>query len=378
MERIPAEVFPPGDFIKEEIEARGLTQDDLAEILGRPFRAINEIIAGKRGITPETAKGLGEAFGTGAQYWMNLESAYRLSLARDNREAVSRRAALYEKAPIRAMVKRNWIEHSDNIDTLEGRLMEFFHLTDINDTPKFSNCAARKSTTYEEISPAQEAWLFRVGNLSKAVYAQSFNQDTLNDCLEQLKNFLSNAEDVRKVPKVLAEHGIKFLIVEPLPQSKIDGVCFWGDNTPVIALSMRFDRIDYFWHTLAHELEHIKNEDGRGNLECRIDTDLFEENTIASAKPEYEIKADNFAIEYLVPQNALNDFIARISPLYSKIRIEAFANTINVHPGIVIGQLQHRGELNYSQNREMLVKVRQKITSESLTDGWGSNLPANI
>ena len=79
--RIPAEVFPPGEFLQEELEARGWSQIELAEILARPPRLVNEIIAGKRAITPETAKGLSAAFGHSAQYWMNLETSYQLSKA---------------------------------------------------------------------------------------------------------------------------------------------------------------------------------------------------------------------------------------------------------------------------------------------------------
>jgi hypothetical protein len=45
--REPKEVFPPGEFIREELEARGWTQSDLAKILGRPLQAINEIVNGK-------------------------------------------------------------------------------------------------------------------------------------------------------------------------------------------------------------------------------------------------------------------------------------------------------------------------------------------
>ena len=79
--RIAAEVFPPGEFLKEELEARNWSQVELAEILDRPPRLISEIIAGKRAVTPETAKGLGEALGTGPEFWMNLESAWQLSKA---------------------------------------------------------------------------------------------------------------------------------------------------------------------------------------------------------------------------------------------------------------------------------------------------------
>jgi HTH-type transcriptional regulator / antitoxin HigA len=78
-QRIPAEVFPPGEFIRDELEVRGWTEADLAEILGRPLKAVGEILTGKRAITPETATSLGEAFGVDPRFWTDLESAYRHS-----------------------------------------------------------------------------------------------------------------------------------------------------------------------------------------------------------------------------------------------------------------------------------------------------------
>lgn len=89
----PAEIFPPGDFIREELEARGWTQADLARVIGRPLQAVNEVINGRKRITAETAKELGLAFGTGAELWMNLESAYRLEATADPDPAIARRAA---------------------------------------------------------------------------------------------------------------------------------------------------------------------------------------------------------------------------------------------------------------------------------------------
>lgn len=375
-ERIPAETFPPGEFIRDELEARGWAQDDLAEVMGRPLTLVNEIIKGKRGITPETAKGLGEAFETSAEYWMNLQTACQLANSHLQTESVARRSRLYEKAPIRVMIRRNWIEPSANIDVLEKRVCDFFGLDDISQEPKLISHASRKSTTYAETNPVQTAWLYRVIHLSKSVTATKFTLTKLNDSIDQLSLLLQNPHDIRGIPKILSECGVKFLIVEPLPQSKIDGVSIWVNDSPIVALSLRYDRIDWFWHTLSHELVgHIKHGDGKDVP--ALDIDLLEQQN-NTGRPPFEIDADNSAAAFLIPQTELDDFIARVSPIYSATRIIGFANKIHVHPGIVVGQLQYRSELNYSQHRDMLVKIRDIITESALTDGWGHTLPGNI
>ena len=78
-ERMPAESFPPGEFIKDELKARGWAPEDLAEVMGCDLRLVNEIITGKRVITPETAAVLGQALESSARYWLNLQSAYQLA-----------------------------------------------------------------------------------------------------------------------------------------------------------------------------------------------------------------------------------------------------------------------------------------------------------
>jgi HTH-type transcriptional regulator/antitoxin HigA len=94
--RTPAEVFPPGEFIRDELDVRGWTQGDLAKIMGRPETAINLIINDKRGITPETALELAGAFGTSPEFWLNLENAYKLSKAIVPVLEIRQRAALFE------------------------------------------------------------------------------------------------------------------------------------------------------------------------------------------------------------------------------------------------------------------------------------------
>ncbi len=95
-------------------------------------------------------------------------------------------------------------------------------------------------------------------------------------------------------------------------------------------------------------------------------------------RPEAEISADAFACNFLVPKQEIESFIARVRPLYSRVRINQFANRIQVHPGIIVGQLQHRKEIKYSQGREMLVKVRESVIQSAVTDGWGHYPPNTL
>ncbi|MFN9063396.1 MAG: HigA family addiction module antitoxin, partial [Pseudanabaena sp.] len=97
----PARVPPPGTILSEEIDARGWTQKDLAEIIDRPAQAINEIVKGTKQITPETAIELSAAFGTSAQFWTNLEANYRLHLAQKEtaEQEISRKSKLYSITP---------------------------------------------------------------------------------------------------------------------------------------------------------------------------------------------------------------------------------------------------------------------------------------
>lgn len=376
IERMPAEVFSPGELIKDEIEARGWSQVELAEVLGRPGRLVSELIAGKRAITPETAKGLGQAFGTGAQFWLNMESSYQLSKVKsDSSNAVARRAKLYEMAPVKEMTRRSWIQPTDNIDVLEKSVYSFHRKPSLDaPMPQLAH-AASKGSSYEELTPSEAAWLCRVRQLAELMEVKPFSEIAFATVFGQLKTMLRDTDAVRQVPAVLATAGVRFLIVETLPSTRIDGVCLWlSPASPVIALSLRYDRIDAFWHTLLHECAHVKYKDGLGG-DVYLDIDLVgEEADSSAAKPEVELRADEFASSFSIPKADLDGFIARVRPLFSKTRIQAFAAKLNVHPGLVVGQLQYRKMIPYSHSREMLAKIRPILTEAALTDGFGSIL----
>ena len=365
-EHRPAETFPPGEFIKDELEARGWSQVERAEILGRPPRLVSELVSGKRSVTPETAKGLAEAFGTSPALWMNLESQWQLSRMEPSDNSVARRSRLYGMFPVKEMIRRGWIPNPTNIDDLEEHFKRFFGIDEL--TPDLDVCAAfRRGANFDK--GAQDAWLVRARQLAGTIRTRTYDPETLDACLRDLRQLLIDPVETRHVPRILAENGIRLLLIEPLPNSKIDGVCFWLDKTsPVVALSLRFDRIDWFWFTLFHELMHVKHRDGMN--QAIVDGGLVDEEP-ASDLPESEKRADREAQDLLVPDNEIENFIARVRPLYSYDRVVGFANRLHVHPGIVVGQLQRRREIPYANLRKLLEKVKTNVLPNGIVDGWG-------
>src|SRR2546423_4724151 len=124
----PAEVFPAGEYLKDMLEERGWTQNDLAEVMGRSPMLVSDIISAKRAITPETARGLADALDTSPELWMRLDAAYQIwkAGAQEAPSPVAQRARIYERAPIREMQKRGWIRPSTNPEVLKQQLLKFF------------------------------------------------------------------------------------------------------------------------------------------------------------------------------------------------------------------------------------------------------------
>lgn len=365
-----AQAFPPGDFIKEELEARGWTQGDLAKITGRQDSVISAIVNGKRAVSPEVASELAAAFGTSAELWMNLQASFNLYSKRERKKDVSRRAKLFSIAPVKDMIRRGWIKASNDLDALEAEVSAFLN-------EPISDIYFHKSQSPGAISPAQRAWLCRAHQLAKGMPTPNFSQSLFARALNTLRRLFLNPEDVRHVAKVLAEGGVRYLIIESLPHAKIDGACFWLDGSPVIVMTMRYDRLDNFWYILSHECGHVKYEDGL-NGTAILDLNLVGDDRVPfEKKSQIEQRADLFAEDFLISRAAMEDFVDRLRPLFSKQRIRGFAMKMQVHPAIVLGQLQFRNEVGYFHSREMLVKIRDVVIASALTDGFGQPISLN-
>jgi HTH-type transcriptional regulator/antitoxin HigA len=362
------DIPPPGDFIREELEARDWSQRDLAYVLGVPEQSVNVIVGGKRGISADMAKALGDAFDVPAEFFVNLQTAYDLSRARDPNPSVSKKARLQSSYPVREMIRRGWLVDSD-ASLLEQQLCEFFDVSDAESIPHMAHAARR--TGYEDIPPPQLAWLFRVRQLAKRQVVPTYSKTKLKAAIPKLRKLLGDPDDVATVPRLLSECGVRLVVVESLPGGKIDGVCFWlAKKAPVIGLSLRFDRIDNFWFVLRHEIEHVLQRHGIESP--MLDSDIG----IASADSlsDEERVANAAASDFCVPDGAMSNWVARKQPFFSEKDLVGFARVQNVHPGIVAGQLRSRIN-KYSIFARHLVKVRAQVLSTAVADGWGNPYP---
>jgi HTH-type transcriptional regulator/antitoxin HigA len=365
-------VPPPGFFIREELEARGWTQRDLAYILGCPEQSVNIILSGKRGITPEMAKALAKAFDVSPELFINLQRRFDLAQAPDPNPDVERRARFQSRYPIREMIKRGWLQETDAA-LLEVQLARFFEKPSADDIPHMDHAAFKSATGRggdELPTPTQLAWLFRVRQIANTVAVPNYTDKMLRDYLPKLRQLTSDPEETRHVPRLLAECGVRFVLVEPLAGAKIDGVCFWLDNrSPVIGMSLRYDRIDNFWFVLAHEMEHVLRGHGQEKeIIDELDGDRASETTIISQEERVANKA---AANFCFSDSELVSFIARKQPYFYERDIMGFARRVHVHPGIVVGRFQWRTG-RYDFLRKYQVKIRQFIGSAAVTDGWGN------
>jgi len=373
-----AEPRTPGQLLEDLLAKRGWSQRVLAVVVGIGETSINKLITGKKPFTADVALILGEVLDVAPDTFLDLQKKLDLEYAR----LISRpdpgranRACLFGDLPIGEMVKRGWIEAESarDVPAVEAGLQKFFGVTSIEDIEILPH-AAKRTDVVGPATPAQIAWLRRVKQIAQEMLVAPYSPTTMSEAIGRLKQLLPAAEEARHVPRILAEAGIRFVVVESLPTAKIDGACLWMNETsPVIGLSIRHDRIDNFWFVLRHEMEHVAR--GHGKTAVILDTELEGERAgVGGTVTEEERVANQAAAEFCVPQEALKRFIARKDPFFAERDILGFARTEGVHPGLVAGQLQHKTG-RYDRFRQHQVKIRSIVLPGAIVDGWGDIAP---
>ena len=353
--------IPPGEILEEEIEARGMTQKELAARLGKPAQAINEIIKGKKAITPDTAIGLGKVLGISPHFWNTLEADYRMMLARNReREAIAANVQWLDDYPIREMIKRSWIKAGRDKPSRLEALMNFLGVADAE--PKvYQNAVGFRITeaAQQKVSMgALAAWL-RKGELeAQEVATADYDEVAFRRALVTIRGMTEDPpEKFDPVMRTLcAGAGVAFCTVQELPKSGANGATRWlSPQKALIQMSLRNKWADIFWFTFFHEACHVLMHRRRQVVIDGLngDTDMA----------PMEEEADRFARDRLIPPREWGEFRSGVT--FTPSSVKAFARSVNVAPFVVVGRLQKEKLISYRQLSSLKRRYEWVVDSRS-------------
>ena len=333
-----AEAFPVGDHIAEELEARGWTQAEFAEILGRPAQFVSEILTGKKELTRESAAQIGAAFGSSAELYLAIQDRYHLwqqgrdRAIQEQLDDVRLRARLNELAPIGVMRQRGLLKGA-TLAELEREIKDLYRIDDIRDDPELL-VAARRSKADEKVTSTQLAWVACVRRRARGLEVAQFAPTALEKLGIQLTRLVADPSDLAVLPAAFAKVGVRIVFVEAFPGSKMDGCALvLDDGQPVIGVSGRGKRLDKVLFTILHEVAHIYL--GHVHEKPVIIDDQAESPTLGLEEP-----ADEQAADWFVP-----DEIPAMPDRVTQGWITAVAADQGIHPIVLIGRLQKRGDI---------------------------------
>lgn len=334
----------PGEVIKKDLAALNWTQEDLARVMGMSVKAVNEIIKNKTGITLETARLLSKAFQQSPEFWLNLDAAYRLHLAEESeREKDTEQHALILKhMPVKEMIRNGWLKPYEKVSELVRQVKDFWRASaldfgwmDAAPEPWYRKSkACEKFTKYYALT-----WFQMARNTARQIKAPTYREDRLQALASELARYSTEVGGVAGFLEALRDCGVKFFVLKHLPKTYLDGAAFRDGDHPVIVYTCRFDRLDNFWWTMAHEIAHIILHLDRKDA-CFLD-DMQSES---SEGPEAE--ADAYAAA-LVRAKEIKRFCAPFRRYISAERVRRCAEAVQVGEAVVVGVLQHSGMMPF-------------------------------
>lgn len=344
----PDWVSPPGETILDLLEERGWTQQQLADRLGFSLKHVNQLIKAKVPLTEDAAARLQNVLGAPVGFWLMREAQYRERLAMQDVEVKQVSMVPWlERFPVKALMdldvlaKRSVTAHSKA--SLVGELLTFFGVATPDQWESQYGCmnlAFRRSREDQADVAAISAWL-RLGERTAEKFdGPPYAVTRFKQALEEIRDLtmLSPKEFEPRLKKLMHHAGVAFVLVPALPKTHVSGVARWlNAQRPLIQLSLYGKQNDRFWFSFFHEAAHILLHSQQKNFVFLDDPS----KSNSSSKEEQE--ANTWARDFLITRRQA-ELLANVPK--TKAAVIDFARSIGIHPGIVVGRMQHDGMLD--------------------------------
>ena len=322
----------PIDAIRFRMEQAGLKQKDLVPYIGsRP--KVSEVLSGKRTLSLKMIRALHEGLGIPAEVLLREPGA----VIPENVPGLR-----WGRFPIAEMLRRGWFPEftgpvAEAKERAEELLRDFLQpLTRLQPAFSLSRRHVRSGARTDEY--AFQVWQARVIALAQQQEIADYAQGRVTpEFMRRVAQLSYLDEGPRLAREFLAKAGIHFVVVAHLPKTHLDGFAtVLPSGHPLIAQTLRHDRLDNFWFTLCHELAHVALHLSDGEHDCFVDE-------VRAEGDELEDEADRFAADALISPERWKEAVHRG---LGRPSVERLAEELRIHPAIVAGRIRREAK-NY-------------------------------
>lgn len=336
-QNFPIEMPDPIDAIKFRMDQENLSARDLIPLIGSRAK-VSEVLSGKRTLTLKMIRALHEHLNIPADVLLKQSGA---ALPETPEELD------WSKFPLSKMEKLGWIPKTNNLkDRAEEVMRDLIEQAGgFGAIPRFlyrKNDGVRQNAKMDPY--ALKAWCYKLLAIARNTsLPKTYKEGVIT---KKFARGLVQQSWSKEGPKLAKEYlgnaGIHLIYLPHLPRTYLDGAAIkLSDGTPVIGLTLRYDRLDNFWFCLCHELAHIALHMKGCTEDIFIDDLSLSDMHIEDANHK-EAEADHWAQESLIPSAAWDKSGITNDP--SPSAVVEFAHDLGIHPAIIAGRV--RKELN--------------------------------
>ncbi len=328
----PIDLPDPVEAIKFRMEQLGLKQKDLIPHIGSRSK-VSEVLSRQRPLSVSMIRKLHAGLGIPAETLLREPGA---------KVAQPLEGVDWNRFPLKEMLKRNWLNFQGTLSDARKQadtLIAAWAARVGPDALKPAFLRQHVRTGSEADVYALTAWRIRVSLLALGQELPRYKAGTVtHDFVRDLVrlSYLDNGPFLAR--EYLHKNGIHFVVEAHLPHTHLDGAAIKLSNgSPLIAMTLRYDRLDNFWFTVCHELAHVALH--FEDEESKVFFDDLEQSDIDT----YEKDADDWATEGLIPRKIWRD--AKMEGTPTTRNVLSFAANLRIHAAIPAGRIRkERGD----------------------------------
>ncbi len=353
-DKVEPPVSDPIEAILFRMDQQNLQKKDMVPYFGS-LSKVSEVLARKRPLSVSMMRKLHKGLGIPADVLLGDSEADHIDLSVDP-------SVDYLKFPLSEMLERRYFAGfagslrlaKEHVEELIGGFFQGISSTSM----PLARLRARLHQDGSRMMDEYALLVWQAAVLKKARLHPPRGQYkqgcVTEEWLRELARFSRFDQGPRLAQEFLSDAGIALVIERHFKKTYLDGAAMLDGERPIVALTLRHDRVDNFWFALMHELVHVQKHLREDRL---FIADNLDDKTRSSKE---EKQADQGALDALIPPDAWKAATVRVRPI--KANALALAESLRIHPAIVAGRVR------FEASNWRLLPTIQATVSEHFQD----------